>query len=65
MPSETSRVGLCASCRHGSCQNTARGSEFWRCRLADRDPRFLRYPPLPVIECPGHAPGEPRRRAEP
>jgi hypothetical protein len=33
-------------------------SAFWRCARADSDPRFLRYPPLPVRACPGFAPRE-------
>ena len=34
-------------------RTTARGSTFWRCLRADDDPRFVRYPALPVRECPG------------
>jgi hypothetical protein len=52
-------VGLCADCRHARPQETRRGSVFWRCRLAETDPRFVRYPPLPVTACPGHEPGRP------
>jgi hypothetical protein len=52
-------VGLCATCRHGRVQETARGSRFWRCLRAETDPRFTRYPRLPVRECPGY-----ERRAE-
>jgi hypothetical protein len=47
------RVGLCARCRHARTQETKRGSTFWRCLRADDDPRFVRYPALPVRECPG------------
>jgi hypothetical protein len=47
------RVGLCARCRHARTQTTKRGSEFWRCLLAETDARFVRYPALPVRECPG------------
>ena len=46
--------GLCADCRHARVQETARGNEFWRCLRAETDPRFVRYPRLPVRECPGH-----------
>jgi hypothetical protein len=46
-------VGLCARCRHAARQETARGSVFWRCRLAETDARFVRYPRLPVVTCPG------------
>lgn len=47
-------VGLCASCRHVAVQTTARGSRFYRCRRAETDPRYVRYPPLPVRACPGY-----------
>ena len=46
-------VGLCACCRHARVQQNARGSTFWRCLRADTDPRFARYPRLPVRECVG------------
>jgi hypothetical protein len=50
--------GLCGTCRHRREQRNARGSSFLRCALADRDPRFRRYPPLPVVTCSGHEPAE-------
>jgi uncharacterized protein YciI len=31
-----------------------RGSTFFRCARAETDPRFVRYPPLPVRGCPGY-----------
>jgi hypothetical protein len=46
-------VGLCPRCRHVARQETARGGVFWRCRLAETDSRFTRYPRLPVLTCPG------------
>jgi hypothetical protein len=46
--------GLCADCRHARLHRSARGSTFWRCRRAEDDPHFLRYPRLPVRECAGH-----------
>jgi hypothetical protein len=46
-------IGLCARCRHARVQTTARGSTFWRCLRAESDPRFARYPVLPVRVCPG------------
>ncbi len=49
-------VGLCAVCVHAQTTTTARGSTFWRCGKAQDDPRFARYPPLPVRACPGFAP---------
>ena len=46
-------VGLCAACLHARSQASARGSRFWRCARADRDPAYRRYPRLPVRECAG------------
>ncbi len=53
---EARRVGLCTSCRHARVQRNGRGSAFWRCERAENEPRFLRYPPLPVLACSGHEP---------
>jgi hypothetical protein len=47
--------GLCASCAHLKLADSGR-SVFVRCGLADFDPRFARYPRLPVAECPGYRP---------
>ena len=47
-------IGLCADCRHARTQVTGRGSTFWRCLRAEEDPRFRRYPALPVRVCPGY-----------
>ena len=61
------RVGLCADCAHASVQLSAKGSEFWRCRAADREPGMLRYPPLPVRSCGAHSnreSGKPSRESE-
>jgi hypothetical protein len=46
--------GLCASCVHVKRVESARGSVFYRCGLADRDPRFSKYPNLPVLTCAGY-----------
>ena len=48
--------GLCATCQHSRLVETARGSGFYLCRLSDTDPRFPRYPPLPVLRCDGYNP---------
>lgn len=45
--------GLCASCVHLRIL-TSRRSAFARCGKAEEDDRFLRYPPLPVVECAGY-----------
>jgi hypothetical protein len=52
-----SSAGLCATCTHRQIVRTARGSEFVLCRLSFTDPRFPKYPPLPVVACAGYRPG--------
>ena len=47
-------AGLCADCVHLRLLASPR-SVFVRCALAERDPRFPRYPSLPVVACAGHA----------
>jgi hypothetical protein len=47
--------GLCRRCAHARAVRSARGSQFWRCTLSERDSRFVKYPPLPVLRCPGYA----------
>jgi hypothetical protein len=49
-------IGLCAACRHARVVQTARGSTFYLCRLAEEDARFARYPRLPVLHCAGYEP---------
>jgi hypothetical protein len=48
--------GLCASCAHAIVITSDRGSVFVQCALAKTDPRFPRYPPVPVVACPGYQP---------
>jgi hypothetical protein len=36
-----------------------RGSMFFRCGRADTDPRFPRYPALPMVKCIGYEQGRP------
>jgi hypothetical protein len=52
----SSRVGLCFTCRWKHDVTNRRGSTFYRCLRADTDPRFVRYPPLPVLSCAGYEP---------
>jgi hypothetical protein len=47
-------AGLCATCRHHQAVLSGKGSVFHRCRLADTDDRFPRYPRLPVLVCDGY-----------
>lgn len=50
---EGTLAGLCATCAHARAVASARGSTFWRCGLSERDPRFPKYPRLPVLACAG------------
>lgn len=45
--------GLCARCDHARCVESGKGSTFWLCGLHASDPRFPKYPRLPVVQCPG------------
>ena len=51
-----SRAGLCQACAHVQIVTSARGSRFYLCRLSFSDPRFPRYPPIPVLRCAGYQP---------
>jgi len=48
------RIGLCASCVHARRIQSDRHSVFWLCQLSATDPRFAKYPALPVLACPGY-----------
>jgi hypothetical protein len=48
-------LGLCPECRNVRVIRSDRGSIFYQCLLAAVDPRFPKYPPLPVLTCPGYA----------
>ena len=47
-------TGLCSGCVHSRKSESARGSVFHRCLLHDVDPRYVKYPRLPVVRCNGH-----------
>lgn len=53
------RAGLCSVCRHHRLTGNRRGSRFYLCELSTTDPRFSRYPPLPVLRCEGFEREEP------
>ena len=48
--------GLCASCINARIVETRTGSRFYLCELSKVDPRFPKYPPLPVVRCDGYTP---------
>ena len=61
-----SNSGLCGNCRHARQIKSDRGSAFLMCKLSFEDPRFVKYPRLPVLVCSGYQPLEtPPIAAEP
>ncbi|HEY3886678.1 MAG TPA: hypothetical protein VGL62_15805 [Vicinamibacterales bacterium] len=48
--------GLCARCVYARIIESDRGARFYRCERSRTDPRFPRYPPLPVLVCIGYDP---------
>lgn len=51
-PARSDAIGLCERCRHARVVPTPR-SLFWLCERSRTDPRFPRYPRLPVRACDG------------
>ena len=64
MDPDEARLGLCATCRFRRDVPGAR-STFYMCDRSRTDPRFPRYPPLPVIRCPGYSPRDSEDPEEP
>ena len=53
-------VGLCKGCVFGRIVENSRGSVFFLCRWSEEDPRYPKYPQLPVLTCPSFQPaGDP------
>lgn len=48
--------GLCGDCVHARVVESRRGSRFYLCGLSAVDPRFPKYPRLPVLRCGGYRP---------
>jgi len=48
------RRGLCTSCEHMQTVTSSKGSTFVLCALSATDPRFPKYPRLPVLTCSGY-----------
>jgi hypothetical protein len=49
---------LCARCALRREVVTPRGSRFLLCRRSQTDPSYPKYPPQPVVRCPGFQEGE-------
>jgi hypothetical protein len=50
-----SYAGQCADCRFARVYRSDRGAVFYQCAKSFEDPRFPKYPRLPVHDCPGYA----------
>ncbi|MCC6144544.1 MAG: hypothetical protein IT368_12125 [Candidatus Hydrogenedentes bacterium] len=58
MNTDTNTIGLCATCIHARAIAHPRGGDaYWQCARAAVDPRFPRYPRLPVVRCVGYEEG--------
>jgi hypothetical protein len=57
-------AGLCDTCRHQRVIRNTRGSEFSLCERSRTEPRFPRYPRLPVVTCDGFERRKQRRKPE-
>lgn len=55
-PTGFGSVGLCARCAQARIIHSDRGSTFYRCGVSATDPRFPKYPTLPVESCQGFEP---------
>ena len=55
-------VGLCSACTFVRRVESRRGSVFYRCERSAEDPRYPKYPPLPVLTCPGFVVMDPAPR---
>ena len=53
---ERAHVGLCLTCQFSRVVTSDRGSRFYFCERSKTDPRFPKYPPLPVLACAGYEP---------
>jgi hypothetical protein len=49
---------------HARVIESKRGSQFWLCGRSKVDPRFRKYPGLPVVQCIGYETGAPVARDE-
>lgn len=49
-------AGLCGRCQNVQIVTSSHGSRFYLCRLSATDPRFPKYPRLPVLQCAGFTP---------
>ena len=53
-------AGLCGNCCHVRVITGDHGNVYYLCRLSAVDPRYVRYPALPVTDCAGFLRREPQ-----
>jgi hypothetical protein len=53
-PLSNAQAGLCSDCRHARTILSDRGATFVLCQLSAGDPKFPKYPRLPVLSCDGY-----------
>ncbi len=58
-------AGLCDTCRWARIVVSGKGSSFLQCGRSYLDPRFSKYPLLPVIRCRGYEASNPVERQSP
>ncbi len=56
---ERERVGLCASCAWLRRVPSSRAQTYYLCGRSLSEPRFRKYPVLPVVRCHGFEPVDP------
>jgi hypothetical protein len=60
---DRAHAGLCADCSHAKRIESSRGSIFYLCRRAEREPAYRKYPQVPVTNCAGYEPDHDDRRS--
>jgi hypothetical protein len=50
---------LCEECALAKLVFSQSGSRFLRCSKSKEDKAYAKYPPQPVLRCPGHVSGTP------
>ena len=55
-PASPPAAGLCTDCRWAAVHASERAT-YLRCRRAETDRAYPRYPRLPVLACDGYEPG--------
>ena len=53
------KAGLCGACGYARLIRSATGSAFLLCERSSHDARYVRYPRLPMLDCPGFEPKPP------